>query len=225
MSHLSLNNDSINNQGLFHCTQFPHTSKMKSEGPQLLQMGSRLVSVPDPKLTPARITFSIERFPVRYTGSDIHAGWGLGTRLGADLRTRPWEEKSEQGLTWDFSTVHRTTGSGGESWTILLLCRRHHLHASCFFNTRWPWSIERSSTFAQLMRHHHYQQNSTHTHANSMAVKESTLLQRALKFLKVIVMQNVANNSPPKRNKHYWAEACIIITCNWIVIVVHMPRH
>ena len=36
-----------------------------------------LVSVPDSKPTPARITFSI----VCYTGSDIRAGWGLGTRL------------------------------------------------------------------------------------------------------------------------------------------------
>ena len=36
------------------------------------QVGPRLVSVPDPKPTPARITFSIA--PARYTGSDIHAG-------------------------------------------------------------------------------------------------------------------------------------------------------
>ena len=37
-----------------------------------------LVSVRDPKPTPARIGFSI---PARYTASDTRAGWGLGTRL------------------------------------------------------------------------------------------------------------------------------------------------
>ena len=43
-----------------------------------------LVSVPDPKPTPVWIAFSI----VHYTGSDICAGWGLGTRLVFTLQVK-----------------------------------------------------------------------------------------------------------------------------------------
>ena len=56
---------------------------------------------PRPKTNPSADRF---QFPARYTGSDMHTGWGLGTRLGStlkDLIQQLWDECWERlGVCW-----------------------------------------------------------------------------------------------------------------------------
>ena len=129
----------------------PTTTTIFSAG-AVCSGGIHLVSVPDPKPTPARITFSI----THREGRVIRAGWGLGTRLassvpvfvlhvginvGTGIQSPPRTRPGGDGLPWPQRKggIHYTRGNlpPTNQGSVIFHCAGIHWHR---VESELPWS-------------------------------------------------------------------------------------